>query len=178
MKRSGFRRKGAGRRSSLAGLGSLALALALATGAGYMLQPSRRDIEGRAYAVDGDTLLLNDARIRLEGIDAPELHQTCSRDGQSYFCGEKARNALISLILGHSVQCRTSGRDRYGRPLGKCTANGVDLAARMVEEGWAVSYGRDYALEEAAAEVRAAGLWAGEFERPQEWRRRNPRSNY
>ena len=41
----------------------------------------------------------------------------------------------------------------------------------MVEEGWAVSYGRDYDHEETRARNRSAGLWAGEFTRPQDWRR-------
>lgn len=40
-------------------------------------------VSGPAYAVDGDTLILNDRQVRLAGIDAPELDQSCQRDGQS-----------------------------------------------------------------------------------------------
>jgi endonuclease YncB( thermonuclease family) len=127
--------------------------------------------------VDGDTIHVNDTKIRLKGIDAPEMAQVCSRSAHSYSCGEVARRALIDLVSKAQVQCRAAGRDRYQRVLARCTVNGSDIGARMVEEGWAVSYGRDYEREEARARSRAAGLWSGEFERPQDWRRENSGRN-
>jgi endonuclease YncB( thermonuclease family) len=42
----------------------------------------------------------------------------------------------------------------------------------MVEEGFAVAFGA-YQIEEAAARSARRGIWASEFERPQEWRRRH-----
>ncbi|MBF9232104.1 thermonuclease family protein [Microvirga sp. BT350] len=133
-------------------------------------------LDGRAYAVDGDTIRLRDTRIRLKGIDAPELDQTCLKAGQSYPCGEQARNALIAIILKQQVECRLSGRDRYKRPLAHCAVGGKDIGARMVEEGWAVAYG-GYAGEEALARRRSAGLWAGTFEYPRDWRRKHVPAN-
>ena len=131
-------------------------------------------MQGRASAVDGDTLRLNDNRIRLKGIDAPELGQSCTGgDGRSYSCGQTARRALVDLMAGQTVRCRAAGRDRYQRILARCTVSGADLGTRRVEQGWAVSYGRDYEREEARARSGQAGLWAGAFERPQEWRRSN-----
>jgi endonuclease YncB( thermonuclease family) len=162
MRRS-FRRFG--------GIRSLVLALALAAGAGLALKPDGRSLEGRVHVVDGDTIHLGDAKIRLKGIDSPEMEQTCSRSGRSYACGDEARRALVELVGGAPVQCRASGRDRYQRILARCTVNGTDIGTRMVESGWAVSYGRDYEREEARAAGRGVGLWAGEFERPQDWRR-------
>jgi len=159
------------RRSS--GLSSLLLALGLAGGAWVLFGPGGRSFEGRAHVVDGDTIRIGDERLRLKGIDAPEMHQTCARSGRTYSCGESARNALIGMILNRQVQCRASGRDRYRRPLASCTADGQDLNARMVEEGWAVAYDRSYRAQEARARSRGAGLWAGTFERPQDWRREN-----
>ena len=35
--------------------------------------------------IDGDTIILNGEKIRFSGIDAPELKQTCIKDGQKYF---------------------------------------------------------------------------------------------
>jgi endonuclease YncB( thermonuclease family) len=154
-------------------LSSLVLALGLAAGAWVALEPAGRSLKGRAYAVDGDTIRIGDSRLRLKGIDAPELRQTCRRSRQTWFCGEAARDALIGMILNHQVQCRSSGRDRYKRLLVYCTVDGQDLNRRLVEEGWAVAYDREYRAEEAGARHRAAGLWAGEFERPQDWRRQN-----
>jgi len=159
------------RRSRGSGLPSLIVALALAGGSVIALKPNGRALEGRAQVTDGDTIRIGDDRIRLKGIDAPEMGQSCSRSGRSYRCGDAARRALIDIVSGATVQCRSSGRDRYRRILARCTVKGTDIGARMVEEGWAVSYGRDYDLQEMGARSRAVGLWAGEFERPQDWRR-------
>jgi hypothetical protein len=35
-------------------------------------------IVGKAWVIDGDTIIISDTHIRLEGIDAPESDQTCS----------------------------------------------------------------------------------------------------
>lgn len=165
------------RQSRYGGLQSVIVALALAGGAGLILKPNGRSLEGRAYVVDGDTIHLNDIKIRLKGIDAPEMEQSCFRSGHSYPCGDVARRALIEIVSSRSVQCRAAGRDRYQRVLARCTVNGGDIGARMVEDGWAVSYGRDYEREETRAQSRSAGLWSGTFERPQDWRRQKPGRN-
>ncbi|WP_134497720.1 thermonuclease family protein [Microvirga pakistanensis] len=153
------------------GIQSLIVALALAGGSVIALKPNDRALEGRAQVTDGDTIRIGEDRIRLKGIDAPEMEQTCSRAGRAYRCGDVARRALTDLVSGETVRCRAAGRDRYQRILARCTVKGTDIGARMVEEGWAVSYGRDYDREETRARDRSAGLWAGEFERPQDWRR-------
>ena len=136
-----------------------------------MLKPSDRTLEGRAQVTDGDTIRIGEARIRIKGIDAPEMAQRCSRSGRSYACGETSRRALIDLVSGETIRCRAAGRDRYQRILARCTVKAKDIGARMVESGWAVSYGRDYDPEETRARRRSVGLWEGEFERPQDWRR-------
>jgi endonuclease YncB( thermonuclease family) len=159
------------RRSGRSGITSLILALALAGGAGLVLKPNDRTLEGRAQVTDGDTIRIGEARIRLKGIDAPEMEQRCSRAGRSYACGETARRVLIELVSAKNVRCRAAGRDRYRRILARCTVGGKDIGTQMVESGWAVSYGRDYDAEEARAQERGVGLWEGAFERPQDWRR-------
>ena len=118
--------------------------------------------------------MLDAHRVRLVGIDAPELAQTCRRGDESYRCGEVASDALRALTRDAAVTCRLSGRDRYGRDLGRCSAGPADLGATMVRRGLAVAYG-DYLREEAEARALGAGLWAGPFERPDEWRRRHER---
>ncbi len=158
-------------RSKASGLQSLIIALVLAGGSAIVLKPNERGLEGRAQVTDGDTIRIGETRIRIKGIDAPEMEQTCSRARGSYRCGEVARRALIDMVSGENVQCRAAGRDRYQRILARCTVKGRDIGARMVEEGWAVSYGRDYDLQEMQAQSRRMGLWSGEFERPQNWRR-------
>jgi len=128
-----------------------------------------RNIAGRVTVNDGDSITLGTERIRLRGIDAPELDQSCRRDGAAYACGRQARQSLIALIDGRPVSCSGSQRDRYDRMLAICTAGGSDLSRGQVEAGWAVAYG-GYPAEEDAARQKGAGLWAGSFERPRDWR--------
>ena len=56
-------------------------------------------IIGHARVIDGDTLEVRGTRIRLHGIDAPELQQQCRREGASaaltYPCGQEAKAALV-----------------------------------------------------------------------------------
>ena len=128
-----------------------------------------RKAEGAAIVNDGDSLTLGTERIRMRGIDAPEYQQICSRDGADYACGRLARQALVRLISGNPVTCSGWQRDRYGRLLGDCKAGGKDLNRAQVEAGWAVAYG-DFEIEEAAARAGKAGIWAGTFDEPHDWR--------
>ena len=131
---------------------------------------------GRAHAIDGDTLELGGTRMRLAGIDAPELHQTCTRDGQSWDCGIAARRALAEALRSGPVTCTHRRRDKYGRPLARCMVDGQDIAALLVSQGLAVSYlDTRYAPQEAAARAARRGLWAGRFKRPVEYRAAHPR---
>lgn len=131
---------------------------------------STRQENGTALVNDGDTITLGNERIRLRGIDAPEYSQLCRKDGADYPCGKLSRQALAKLIGGRTVSCSGWQRDRYDRLLGECKAGDIDLNAEQVRTGWAVAYG-DYDMEEAAARVARAGIWAGTFEEPRDWRR-------
>ncbi|MCA1371248.1 thermonuclease family protein [Bradyrhizobium sp. BRP14] len=134
--------------------------------------PVTGQLRGSASASDGDSLRIDGRRIRLEGIDAPEIGQTCRRGEAVSDCGAEARLRLKALIEGATTVCRLHGRDRYGRELGVCEADGRDIGREMVLSGHAVSYGL-YRDEEEAARGDKAGLWEGDFIRPQEWRRSN-----
>ena len=131
---------------------------------------SQVTLSGPARVSDGDSISIEGRRIRLAGIDAPEIDQSCIRASVSYACGRKARAALVAMIGGSTVVCESGRLDRYGRLLARCTANGIDLNQGMVEAGWAVSYG-GYAAVERDARRAGRGIWAGDFEFPQEWRR-------
>ncbi|HWK94050.1 MAG TPA: thermonuclease family protein [Pseudolabrys sp.] len=125
-------------------------------------------------AVDGDTLRADSQRIRLSGIDAPELAQTC-RDarGQKWSCGAASRQHLAALVA-RGVTCTRNGEDRYGRMLATCSAPGVtDIGEAMVRDGHALNYDRytsDYASAEREARAARRGLWQGEFDNPEDWR--------
>lgn len=73
--------------------------------------PLPAELVGRVVGVhDGDTLTLlvdrREYKVRLAGIDAPEL-------AQPY--GRKAKQALSDLVFGEAIRVETAGRDRYGR---------------------------------------------------------------
>ena len=125
--------------------------------------------QGGAVVNDGDSITLGVERIRLLGIDAPEYDQSCRKNGADYPCGRTARETLKALIAGKPVSCAGWERDRYGRLLATCTANGRELNREMLESGWAIAYG-DFESEEAMARKNGAGLWAGSFDRPRDWR--------
>lgn len=128
-----------------------------------------RKTEGVAIVNDGDTITLGAERIRMRGIDAPEYSQICRRDGADYPCGKLARQSLVRLISGKPVSCTGWRRDRYGRLLGDCKSGGKDLNRAQVEAGWAIAYG-GFETEQAAARSGKAGIWAGTFDEPHDWR--------
>jgi endonuclease YncB( thermonuclease family) len=125
---------------------------------------------GIAKVLDGDSLELNGERIRLEGIDAPEFDQMCNTGGKAMACGQEARRRLRELAGATRLNCKGWQRDKYERLLAVCEAGGKHINREMVRSGWAVAYGA-YATEEAQARRSKLGLWAGDFERPQDFRR-------
>ncbi|MEE9984098.1 thermonuclease family protein [Agrobacterium pusense] len=127
---------------------------------------------GRFFVIDGDTLSKGKERFRLLGIDAPELAQTCLRGGESWPCGEEARRVLQRLAAPADFSCSGSSKDRYGRLLVYCSAGGRDVSSDMVSAGFAVASGYfQFSGEQEAARRQALGIWAGEFEKPSQWRR-------
>lgn len=122
-------------------------------------------IQGQVRVVDGDTIVLGESRIRLEGIDAPEATQSCGRRFIGYWrCGEEATRHLARLIGTHPVICEDLGLDKYGRTLGRCFAGTVNLNAEMVRSGYAwafVRYSKSYVAQEAEAKRALAGIWQG-----------------
>ncbi|MEO1689623.1 MAG: thermonuclease family protein [Pseudomonadota bacterium] len=135
-------------------------------------------LHGPARVVDGDTVKFGAERVRLDAIDAPERAQTCEdAAGATYRCGSAATEALRALIRGRELRCEISGRDVYGRRIGRCTAGGEDLGGRMVALGWALAMeeaekiaGAGYGALQAEARAARRGLWSGVFRTPAEER--------
>ncbi len=132
--------------------------------------------QGGFTAIDGDSLRKGEREYRLHGIDAPELHQTCTRaDGGSFACGRAARDHLRSLVRGKTLDCDILETDRYGRLVAECRAGTLDINREMVRSGWAIAYrrhGSDHVDAEADARQAGRGLWQGTFETPERWRER------
>lgn len=130
-----------------------------------------RTLKGHASVQDGDTLSINGETIRLEGIDAFELSQTCGE----MTCGTDARDELVKLTEGTVVTCDDVGRDTYDRVLGLChTASAQDINEALVLSGHAIAYlYYTNRYEAAQKEARSArrGAWAHDFVEPYEYRR-------
>ena len=175
--------------SRRAGAKSLYLVIAI----GLALAPSGTDaadrLTGRARVIDGDTIEIAGTHIRLWGIDAPELNQICqagpsaitrpsggiTNAGRPYRCGRDAAAAMLQLTRGRTIRCEPRDRDRYGRVVAVCRNEIVDLNAALVRLGWADDFTRyshgHYRAEEEAARLARLGIWSGDFDMPQAWRR-------
>ena len=132
------------------------------------------DITGTAYVIDGDTIDISDVRIRLNGIDTPEIEQTCRTNGLIWHCGVEATKVMRHLTKGKTVTCIGNTKDQYGRLIANCFVDQLNLNATMVETGMALAY-RHYSLEyveqENFARETKQGLWSGEFIAPWDWRK-------
>ena len=131
-------------------------------------------ITGTPRVIDGDSLEINEQRIRLYGIDAPELKQNCLINDKPYSCGITAREALTSLIAKNAVTCLSKGTDLYNRHLSICHVNGTAINAWMVRNGHALSYrqySNDFDDEEQIARKEKTGIHQGKYMEPWSWRR-------
>jgi endonuclease YncB( thermonuclease family) len=131
---------------------------------------------GNAQAKDGDSLTLIGTEVRLYGIDAPELNQTCGSNSGEYACGRDARDALRNLLRGKTINCKSLETDRYGRAVSICWDGKLEINNEMVRQGWAVAYFRratSYAKAQKEARAAKRGIWRGKFELPENYRTRH-----
>ena len=126
--------------------------------------------------IDGDTIkLFNSNAVHLYGIDAPELNQSCHTDNKAWGCGINSKQELQTFIKNKKIVCQFKSKDRYGRSVEDCAANGKSVSEYMVENGWAVAYTR-YSSKYKDAELKAKnnklGIWSADcFIEPEKWRR-------
>ena len=127
---------------------------------------------------DGDTLTLRvagnrSAKVRLAGMDAPELKQPY---------GQQAKRALSALAFGKAARVESSETDQYGRTLGTVFVGAVNVHAELVKRGAAWVY-RAYPFPpeleglEAQAQAARRGLWALPVDQrcpPWDWRHQEP----
>jgi len=129
-----------------------------------------------ATVIDGDTIKWNNKTIRLYGIDAPEKYQPCQNNGKEFDCGQSAKDYLRYILSGAKLDCINKGKDKWGRIIGQCMADGEDIGSSMVKSGWAIAY-RKYSLEyvsdEEYAKKAKIGMWAKDFLLPSDWRKLN-----
>ena len=146
------------------------------------------EIFGEAKVVDGDTLRIKKFKIRLEGIDAPEIKQKCKKPyleissiigvtfDKEYNCGQISKKELENKIKETKIKCVLKSKDRYRRYLATCFKEDLNLNQWMVKRGYAVAYKRyskQYLADEQNAKENKLGIWEGSFIRPEKWRKLN-----
>ena len=137
---------------------------------------SAEELMGIARVIDGDTIAIDNTKVRLEGIDAPEAGQTCkTAQGTDWPCGQVALEFMIALVHRQPTTCVIIGVDRYQRKLGTCTRNGADRSVNdlIVAAGLArafVRYSSTYVAQEDDARAAKAGIWQGAHQAPWDYR--------
>jgi len=122
--------------------------------------------------VDGDSLIvlaqLQQIRVRLKEIDAPELKQSF---------GKRSQQSLAQICEKRAARVSWTEKDRNGRTLGRVWCGGIDANAEQVRRGMAWVFDRYvkdrslYPLQDAARSARV-GLWADAAPVPPwEWRK-------
>ena len=131
--------------------------------------------------IDADTVVLKsdqgiNYKIRLLGIDAPEINQVYGKEATRY---------LSNKVLGKNLKVLGKNKDRYHRLLGKLILNGNDINLDLVKNGMAWHYKfykksqekKDqllYSNAEKYAKVNKLGLWAKKMPVPPwQWRKKN-----
>jgi endonuclease YncB( thermonuclease family) len=92
-----------------------------------------------ATITDGDTLrCTNGTRVRLAGIDAPEISE-CAR-GRQCAAGDglASKRSLASFATGQTLRCNPVGTS-YKRVVAFCSASGLDLSCAQVKAKKAVA---------------------------------------
>ena len=103
--------------------GTVTIAVAAASGT---------SLSGKCWVIDGDTIDIGGTRIRLAGIDAPEMDHPY---------GKSARSALIRMCKGQHIRAEFHGAISHERNMATCyLPDGRDLSAEMVRLGMAIDW--------------------------------------
>jgi endonuclease YncB( thermonuclease family) len=167
------------KKSRRAGIDILFIAALISLGG--MQQASSSKLASRVVdspsirVIDGDTIYIGNSKIRIFGIDAPELSQICFKDRKEVKCGEASKVALMSLIKMGTLKCLILNKDRYKRDISTCAVDGNDIGRLMVSSGWALNYEPyskgAYQNDELEARKEKRGVWSMQFIEPWNWRK-------
>lgn len=140
----------------------------------------RETYSGKAFIIDGDTLKINDTKIRLVGVDAPEISQKCKAHGHIENCGEIVKLRLVQATSNEITTCYSHGKDYFGRVLGECYVEDININKWLLREGLAVYYYnkdfKSYKILETLAKQDKVGLWDSEFQNPKDYRKQQKKN--
>lgn len=119
-------------------------------------------------------------KVRLVGIDAPEISKKKGDPGQPY--SKEAKKFLENLVMDKIVFIKGYGLDRYNRILAEVSIGEKNVNLEMLKAGLAEvsdvkaqkKFDRlTYKLTESAAKEADAGMWSlgDQYISPGEWRK-------
>jgi len=85
--------------------------------------------EGSAHVIDGDTIVVKGQKIRLAGVNAPELDQAW---------GQKSKWEMVKILKGKIVHVVPNGETSFDRIVATCYIDGdTDIGAELISRGLA-----------------------------------------
>ena len=96
--------------------------------------PEAGILEGKCHIIDGDTIVIKRTKIRLAGIDAPELDQPW---------GQKSKWAMVAICKGQVITAKLNGERSHDRLVANCYLhNGNDIGAELIKQGLALDWSK------------------------------------
>jgi len=139
-----------------------------------ILMPVKRVVDGDTFWADDGTA--DGLKIRLIGLDAPEIHSTARKEAGTY--GPESKDYLKQMLTGKKVRLEYDvvKFDQYHRTLAYVfLEDGTFVNAELIKDGYAVvltippnvRYTDEFLKLQRKARRQDKGLWGGnEFRSP------------
>lgn len=100
-------------------------------------QSSTGEVISVTKVSDGDTIRIGKERVRILGLDTPEVYSPGCPEEEAL--GDKATARLTSLLNSGTVTIERTKKDQYGRTLAVIRVDGKDVSKVMIDEGYALA---------------------------------------
>lgn len=121
--------------------GILTAPAAVAETTWHICQPFEQRIN---CIVDGDTLWVDGEKMRLVGVDTPEVDGRCHRER---VLAQQATDLHLSLIQTGIVSIAREGQDRFGRTLVRIQTHAGPVGPTLLDHGLADIFGDGVRME-------------------------------